>query len=159
MAVYTIPTRPGWSRVMHCSMINLKSPRMSSPLVQAVVKATNSVPFWAHIHERHSTLDGDTYFLHLVVGGGAACWGLGMGCGIEAGAALGCGQIWLWICLQLPCHAREAADEWRDEWHDLHPLLHALAGVAAHSMASLCIAATPHQTFRCSRQSEHRVPV
>jgi hypothetical protein len=71
MAVYTIPTRPGWSRVIHGVLINLKSPRMSNPLVQSLLKAANKVPFWAHIHERHSTLDGDSYFLHLVVRGGS----------------------------------------------------------------------------------------
>lgn len=69
-AQYVVPTRPGWSRLLQATAVNVRSPRFSSPLLaRAAMALARLLPAWAHLTVRNAVLDEDVYRLHLLVSG------------------------------------------------------------------------------------------
>jgi hypothetical protein len=75
-AQYVVPTKPGWSRLLQASAVNVRSPRFSSPLLaRAAMALARLLPSWAHLHVRNAVLDEDLYRLHLLVSVAGSSWG------------------------------------------------------------------------------------
>ncbi|PNH10689.1 Pheophorbide a oxygenase, chloroplastic [Tetrabaena socialis] len=68
LLIYTTPTQPGWVRVIYGyvrdTRVKPKTPSWSGWLGHAMLQLMAERPWIDHLINRHSTLDGDTYFLH-----------------------------------------------------------------------------------------------
>jgi hypothetical protein len=64
-------TRQSWAPNKAAQLSHIMSPVMAQApwFVQAVLAVRTAFPWVEHAFERNSVLDGDTYFLHVAVGG------------------------------------------------------------------------------------------